>query len=88
MKLTDIMKPNSVSRFVSYNGGLFLYITDNGFKFTIPATDLGPATLLAEDKTIMFMRYIRQQLELMQVVKNQVEAPISKEICYADRSLG
>lgn len=35
------------------------------FSFPVPIDDIGNATFLAEDKGILFMRYIRKQMNLL-----------------------
>ncbi len=63
MTTAQIVKESKLSSFVSYRNGSFLYKTDKGFSFEIPLTDIDGATLLNEDKTIFFMRWIRKQVE-------------------------
>lgn len=65
MTTAEIIKNGKISRFISYRDGHFIYKTDSGFEFSIPMEDLGKATLLAEEKTILLMRYIRKQVELL-----------------------
>lgn len=38
------------------------YKTDSGLLFAVPIEDIGNATFLAEDKAMLFMRYIRKYL--------------------------
>jgi len=65
MNTANIVKTSKTSRFVSYRDKNFIYETDQGFQFNIPLEDISGATLLSEDKTIFFMRWIRKQVELM-----------------------
>lgn len=60
--VAEIVKGSKTSKFSSYRENVFYYVTDSGFVFTIPADDVAGATLLPEDKTIFFMRWIRKQL--------------------------
>lgn len=39
------------------------------YEFPVPLSDIGDATLLATDKAIMFMRYIRKALENKEFIK-------------------
>ena len=34
----------------------------SGFRFPVPISDAGTATFLAEDRAMLFMRYIRRQI--------------------------
>jgi hypothetical protein len=68
MNITELVK-NKNAHFVHYREGHFIYETDDGFQFPVPLADVGPATLLAEDKALFFMRWIRHQLETMEQAK-------------------
>ena len=67
MNIKDIVKDNTV-RFLRYRKGFAYYAVrvpteDASFSFPVPLDDIGDATLEAEDKAILFMRYIRKALE-------------------------
>lgn len=62
MTIKDIVKDKQ-AHFLSFREGNFLYETDDGFKFLVPLEDVQGVTLLAEDKAIYFMRWIRKCLE-------------------------
>ena len=64
MNITMLVK-NKKARFVHYREGNFIYETEDGFQFPIPLAEVGTATLLAEDKAILFTRWIRRHLEAM-----------------------
>jgi len=49
-------------RFIYYRDGDLWYSTEDGFEFPVPISDIGNATFLAEDRAILFMRYIRKHL--------------------------
>lgn len=61
MTLKDHIK-GSVD-FKYYRDGELFYETETGIVFPVPVTDIGNATFLAQDKAILFMRYIRKFLE-------------------------
>ncbi len=65
MKLLEIVKDNKVV-FDSLRAGIAYYTVtvDNvSWRFPVPLSDIGDATLLKEDKAIIFMRYIRKSIE-------------------------
>jgi len=67
MNIKDMVKNNAV-RFVRYRKRIAYYIvrvpTENvHHAFPVPLGDIDDATLEAEDKAILFMRYIRQAIE-------------------------
>ena len=49
--------------FQYYREGNLYYINEMGLVFPVPISDVGEATFLAEDKAILFMRYIRKHLQ-------------------------
>jgi len=61
----QIVKGSKFSNFDSYREGIFYYTTDQGFKFIVPLLDISGATLNAQEKTIYFMRWIRQQVDFI-----------------------
>lgn len=62
MNLLEIVKNKKV-KFVHFREGNFLYETDDGLQFHVPLEDVKGVTLLAEDKAIYYMRWIRKHLE-------------------------
>ena len=66
MDIKDIVKDNTV-HFARYRQGYAYYTvhvaTDAAdYTFPVPLDDIGDATLLATDKAMVFMRYIRKAL--------------------------
>jgi hypothetical protein len=69
MKIGDIVRNGSVSRFVRFREGEFIYETiggrDAGFEFPVPLAEVDKGvTLNAEEKTILLMRWIRKHVEM------------------------
>ena len=67
MDIKDIVKDNMV-RFLRYRKGIAYYAVrvpaeDADYAFPVPLDDIGDATLEAEDKAMLFMRYIRKALD-------------------------
>ena len=72
MTIKEIIKDNTVA-FDSYRQGYFYYnVRVHGktegdiykdYQFPVPLHDIRTATLLAEDKAITFMRWIRKAIE-------------------------
>jgi hypothetical protein len=66
MNIKDIVKDNHV-RFLRYRQGIMFYSvsvagTPDEYTFPVPLSDVGNATLDAQDKAIIFMRYIRKAI--------------------------
>jgi hypothetical protein len=76
MNIKDIVKDNRVF-FEYYRDGDFwysVYMPPTVFEvekyiFPVPIADIGTATMLAEDKAILFMRYIRRAMDNKTFIK-------------------
>jgi hypothetical protein len=96
MTLKEMVKDKTV-KFVCYRDGELTYRTEDGFEFPVPISDTGTGTFLAEDKAILFMRWIRKQLDLVKEWKSEAEKeeeaywtpdePMSPELAAANRKL-
>ena len=67
MDIKKIVKDNEV-RFDRYRQGIVYYSVrvpaeNSEYTFPVDLKDIGDATLLARDKAIVFMRYIRKALD-------------------------
>jgi hypothetical protein len=65
--IKEIVKDNTVA-FAKYRQGYVYYtvrVPSEGidYMFPVPLSDIGDATLLATEKAMTFMRYIRKALE-------------------------
>lgn len=61
--IKEMVKDNQKVHFQFYRQGELWYKTETGFEFPVPISDTGDAVFLNEDKALLFMRYIRKQLE-------------------------
>lgn len=61
--LKEMVGKDQKVTFMYYRAKELWYKTDTGFMFPVPVTDIGDATFLAQDKAMLFMRYIRKQLD-------------------------
>lgn len=69
MSIKEMVKGGKRVKFVHYRAKELIYETECGFQFPVPISDCGEATFLAEDKAMLFMRYIRKQLKLLEEAK-------------------
>jgi len=60
--LKEMIVNNQKVRFCFYRDNQLWYETECGFRFPVPITDAGTATFHAEDRAILFMRYIRRYM--------------------------
>ena len=63
--LKEMIVNHQKVRFSFYRDGQLWYETECGFRFPVPITDAGTATFLSEDRAILFMRYIRKQMAVL-----------------------
>lgn len=54
--------------FLYYRSSELHYECENGFRFVVPIDDTGSAEFKAKDKAILFMRWIRQFLEIQKTI--------------------
>jgi len=72
VKIKDMVKNKKV-RFSFYRDKQLFYRTEDGFEFPVPIDDVGNATFLAEDKAILFMRWIRKHLDTIDKTRTEQE---------------
>lgn len=61
--LKSLVSDGKLVHFQFYRKGDLWYKTDDGFEFAVPVSDAGDGVFLASDRAMLFMRYIRKQLE-------------------------
>jgi hypothetical protein len=61
--IKDMVKDNQKVSFLFYRDGQLWYATECGFEFPVPISEVGTATFFAQDRAILFMRYIRKYIE-------------------------
>ena len=71
MDVKSLYQTQERVRFQYFRDGEFWYKTDSGFAFPVPLADLGSATLNAEDKATLFVRYIRKHLDTLAKAKQE-----------------
>jgi len=62
MDIKEMVANGKRVKFTRYFDGNLWYVTENGFEFPVPVSDIGNATFAAEDKAMLFMRYIRKHI--------------------------
>ena len=60
--------------FEFYRDNRLWYCTEDGFSFPVPIEDIGNATFLHKEKAILFMRYIRKHLKMINEAKKNIES--------------
>jgi hypothetical protein len=79
MRNIKAMVKDKVVRFKFYREGELFYETECGFVFPVPLSDVGNATFLAEDKALLFMRYIRKHLAYLDTAREESDLVMQAE---------
>jgi hypothetical protein len=74
--IKDMVAHGRKVRFSHYKSGELWYLTETGFAFPVPIADTGDASFLADDKAILFMRYIKRHMRMIEQAR--VEGPSTK----------
>ena len=72
MNIKNMIK-DKVVNFLYYKEGELWYATECGFKFPVPISDTGTASMNVQDKAILFMRWIRKQIIVVEDLNKQLE---------------
>lgn len=62
-RLVDLVGNNQQVRFLCADATHLWYATDTDFVVPVPRDDVGDATFAARDKALLFMRYVRRQID-------------------------
>lgn len=63
MDIKELVKDKSVIFVMYLKNELWYKVEGTDFLFPVPIADTGDGTFLASDKAMIFIRYIRKQLE-------------------------
>jgi hypothetical protein len=64
--LKNMVSDNKKVTFQYYKHNELWYSTECGFLFPVPIDDTGDGTFHKEDRAMLFMRYIRKQIEAIE----------------------
>lgn len=70
--IKQMVESNKKVRFVKYERGELWYVTECGFEFPIPAADLEGATFYAQDKALLFMRWIKRHVNGIEMARLEI----------------
>lgn len=71
MSIKEMVANNKQVKFVRYQNKELWYQTECGFEFPVPIEDTGNAIFIAQDKALLFMRWIRKHLNEIQSAKKE-----------------
>lgn len=71
MNIKEMVSDGKKVKFMHYRQKELWYVTETGFEFPVPIEDCGDGVFLAEDKAMLFMRYIRKHIEMLNKAKDE-----------------
>ncbi len=75
-RIFDMVNGKTV-KFIYCRDGELWYRTECGFEFPVPLKEVGTATFYAEDRAPLFIRYIRKQLDLLELAKAEIAQQVA-----------
>jgi hypothetical protein len=72
LSIKDIVKDGKKVHFMFYRQKELWYKTEDGFEFPVPIEDAGDGIFLDEDKAMLFMRYIRKHVAMIEETKKEM----------------
>jgi hypothetical protein len=70
MTIIDRIRGKKV-KFIKYKNNELWYSCEDGFEFPVPISDTGTAEFKNEDGAMFFMRWIRKQMEFIDLAKSE-----------------
>ena len=74
LTVKEMVSGGKMVRFLRYAKGELWYATEDGFAFPVPISDTGNGAFQNEDRAMLFMRWIRKQVEAVQAEAAMIEA--------------
>ena len=69
MNVKDLVNNGQRVKFVKYQQQELWYKCENGFEFPVPISDTGDAAFAEEDKALLFMRWIKKHIDMLDQAK-------------------
>ena len=70
--LKEMVNNDQQVTFLFYRESQLWYTTECGFEFPVPISDIGNATFHAKDRAMLFMRYIRKHMGLIDEARQEI----------------
>ena len=64
--LKELVGPGKLARFLHLRAGVMTYTLDDGFRFEVPVSELGDASVHAEERAMVLMKWIKRSLDKCQ----------------------
>lgn len=76
--LKEMVNNKQKVRFRYYRDGELWYATECGFEFPVPVSDTGTGLFPAEEKAILFMRWLRRQIAVVDEARREHAASLGR----------
>ena len=64
--IKGMVEGGKLVNFTHFQGGQLWYSTECGFEFPVALEEVGEASYPAQDKALLFMRFIRKHIQMIQ----------------------
>lgn len=64
--IKEMVKDGKKVKFLFYKQKELWYVTETGFEFPVPIEDINDGVFLVEDKAMLFMRYIKMHIKMLE----------------------
>lgn len=71
MKVKDMVGQGKMVKYQHYQNEQLWYVTECGFEFPVPISETNEAIFLAQDKAILYMRWINKHLKHIELAKKE-----------------
>lgn len=72
--IKEMVRDGKQVKFLHYRQKELWYATECGFEFPVPIDDCGDGIFLAQDKAMLFMRYIRKHIAIIEESRAEANA--------------
>lgn len=69
MSIKEMVSNGKQVTFQFYRKGELWYVTETGFAFPVPVSDTGDAEFPAQDKAILYMRWIKRHWDVVETAR-------------------
>jgi hypothetical protein len=70
--IKGMVEGGKLVNFIHFQGGSLWYATECGFEFPVSLDEVGETTYPAQDKALLFMRFIRKHIQMIQASLGEV----------------
>ena len=78
-KILEMVGPDKQVTFLRYQSEELWYRCENGFEFPVPISDTNDAAFLPADRSMVFMRWIRKHLAMIEKARAEAKAVLVED---------